>query len=196
MNTSDRHRGTLCEWLEREYSDMLSKIVAMTRDRGVEHGFAIVGQPGNLTTTTIVSGDETSIQVMGGHVGGLETSTVTVHTHPSKSVVLSEADWDGFLKRAGLYPPGTEFSPGWRRGLVAVADVDDDPDTFTVRSVEVTPNGAGLSPEENAEWVNGALNILEVGPPASAKGPSKYDMLYSLPEVEVCTRTIAFTGGQ
>lgn len=153
-------RASLCEWVVEHYLDDLREIYRLTEETGHEHGFTITGTPGDHSRTSIVEGNESTINTVSDTTTAYTPIRVGVHTHPSGGVVMSDADWKAFLHRCGLYGPDKRFPDGWRRGSVVLGGLVGDDDEFGLRSVEITKAAIGLTPDAQYAWVDDALEKL------------------------------------
>lgn len=169
---------------------MLREIMELTNSEAREHGFVVIGEPGDLNTTHIITGSNDSIDVSTHTTSAFRPTRVSVHTHPGGAIVPSDSDWRSFLTEHSQY--GTSrmaFPDGWRRGLVVAGQRLGEDDQFGIRSLELTPAGAGLSITEQRDWIDDAFGVLtetRVGKLGSAN-----DIADEIgPQVRTCTKTV------
>jgi hypothetical protein len=174
-----------------EYQEELSEIVTMTLDRNIEHGFTIYGSPDDHQATNPISGSESSIDVVSSVSTAYRPIRISVHTHPTANVVPSDGDYRSFLMEQGLYGTAAYFPDGWRRGFVIASQLLTEEDTFTIRALEVTEAGIGLSPSEQREWVNDALKALD-DPMVGGIGSSQTLVEAMGEQVTKCTSKVEF----
>lgn len=188
--TTDTRRS-LCDWVVDNYFDMLVEAVQGTDDTGIEHGFTIIGYPGDVDTTAMVTGSERSIDLATSTTSAYRPIRVGVHTHPSGSIVASDRDWKSFITQSGQYKPGAPFPKGWRRGSVILGRRMGDEGQFGMKALEITEVGAGLSVQEQRDWVDDAFEALD-DPMVGGLGSSETIAEAMGPNVRVCTRTVEY----
>ncbi len=183
------NREPVCSWLVDNFGDALREVMELTEESGHEHGFTVIGTPDNMEPTSIVSGSEQSISITSQTTTAFRPVRVGVHTHPSGSIVPSNADWRSFLTEHSQYRPEADWPDGWRHAMVILGRRLGEDDSFGMKALELTDAGIGLDINEQREWVQHGLSVLN-DEPVGTLGTTE-DIADAIgPQVRVCTRTV------
>ena len=95
----------VCEYLKRYHADRIRDLWEKTESRGIEHGSAMWLEDGQPTAFNPVMGRESSIDVVNPpEEYRLGRVNISVHTHPSNTLGLSEADFKSLSGKL-QFPP-------------------------------------------------------------------------------------------
>lgn len=95
----------VCEYLKTYHADRIRDLWEKTEKTGLEHGSAMWLEDGQPTSYRPVSGRESSMdQVTPPEEHGLGRVDISVHTHPSNTLALSESDFKSLSGKL-QFPP-------------------------------------------------------------------------------------------